>query len=70
MLGSIFGISCSRRCEQLLALAFIRDPTSVVSVAHRLANDAELSAVRLAMALSALPIDRAMLLARETINEN
>ena len=69
MLSSVFGISCSRRCEQLLALAFIKDPRSVVAVAHRLANDAELSAVRLATALCELPADRALLLARETINE-
>ena len=67
MLSSVIGIQCSKRCELLLALAYLSDPERVVSVAHCIANDSARSAIRIAKALLALPVEQGARLARETL---
>lgn len=58
-----FGISCSQRCELLIAFAYTVAPQETVSIAHRLSSDGTMGAVRLATALSELPPN----LARELV---
>ena len=67
MIADYFGIVCSKRCELLLAFAYLRKESSMVDLAHRIINDGEMSAIRLAESLSVLPRVEGELLARQTL---
>jgi hypothetical protein len=67
MIARHFGLPCSLRCETVLALGLLLRPDSLVPTAHRLANDGELSAVRLASGLRDLPPEEAQILSRATL---
>ncbi len=67
MIAQHCGVCCSQRCEMVLALSMIVQPQHVVLLAHRLANDRNMSAVRLAQALDELPLEEAQLLSKATL---
>ncbi len=69
MLSSKFNIHCSIRCELLLALAYLRDSSQVVSISHHLGNDPARSATRLAESLSTLPTEEALALSKKTLED-
>lgn len=67
MLAQSLHISCSKRCELLLALTCVLAPESLIPVAARLATNEERSATRLATLLAELPRDQAKALCLKTL---
>jgi len=67
MLAKTFGIECSKRCERLLAFAYLEGRDKVKKIAYCVSNDCELSAVRLAERLSSLPEAKAVELSEDTL---
>ena len=67
MIAKTFGISCSKRCELLLAFTYVMSRKSLVPIAQRLTNDRDLSAVNIAKALQQLPEKQARQLSLSTM---
>ena len=70
MIAEHFGVACSSQCELVLALGTLINKANLVPLAHRLANDRDRSAVRLAQAISEMPAEDAELLSRLTLQRS
>ena len=68
MLGRYLGVQCSKRCEQLLAMAYVLERRQIVQLAHHIVNDSSRSAERVAKALLALPEEEATRVVQETLS--
>ena len=68
MIAAAAGVHCTKRCETVLAIAYVMAQDSLVSIAHRLANDKDKSAIALAKKLVSMPSERARALALQTIS--
>ncbi len=69
MVAKTLGIHCSKRCELLLALTYLRAKDSLLAVAHRIANDSSFSAIELAKALQSVSSVEGEKLAKLTLKE-
>lgn len=67
MICKTLQISCSQRCELLMALSYVLAPNSILPIAYKLAPNKDNSAVTIARALTKLPRSAATRLAKATI---
>jgi hypothetical protein len=67
MIAKTLGVTCSKKCELVLALAFIKAPEELVQIAYRLATDADASAIRLARMMINLSPLVTEVLAKQTL---
>lgn len=68
MLARTVEIPCSKRCELVLALAYLQARQNMVAIAHCLSNDREKTAVAFAKKLLSLPESSATALAKQTLD--
>ncbi len=67
MLAKTLGVRCSRKCELVLALSYVKAREELLRIAYRLAADADTSALRLARRIQELPVTVADELAKQTL---
>jgi hypothetical protein len=67
MIADILHVTCTKRCELLLALTTVIDPNNLISIASKLGTDSNRSAIHLAEKLTKLPHNRARELSLKTL---
>ncbi len=67
MLREHFGIQCTKRCEEILALAYLNKRVDAVAVAHTLPSSERANAVKLAQALLGVPVGVGELMAVQSL---
>jgi|GEM_PF-5633859 len=68
MLSEVLRIKVSKRCQYLLALAFLKRPDEIKTIAAYLESDDKFSAIKLAEALAVLPEKQARELCEQTLS--